>query len=177
MTAAHVIMHGLTELLTPIHGMAASAHGPERMAGEIANTTKTPDASSAVKSATLRIATGCRARQESKERQREQEREESESKREKTARERERERERAKKKKKTVREQRKASNEARKEPAAATSSTSASMAAASPCRLGDAKETRRELPQGRLTTRTAPLHSPTCTAHVHSRWMIGGCTT
>ena len=61
LTAAHDIMHGLTELLTPIHGMAASAHGPERMAGEIANTTKTPDASSAVKSATLRIATGCRA--------------------------------------------------------------------------------------------------------------------
>jgi hypothetical protein len=59
LTAAHVIMHGLTELLTPItHGMAASAHGPERMAGEIANTTKTPDTSSAVKSAMLRIANG-----------------------------------------------------------------------------------------------------------------------
>ena len=59
LTAAHVIMHGLTELLTPItHGMAASAHGPERMAGEIANTTKTPDTSSAVKSAILRIANG-----------------------------------------------------------------------------------------------------------------------
>ena len=61
LTAAHDIMHGLTELLTPIHGMAASAHGPERMAGEVANTTKTPDTSSAVKSAMLRIATGCRA--------------------------------------------------------------------------------------------------------------------
>ena len=58
LTAAHDIMHGLTELLTPIHGMAASAHGPERMAGEIANTTKTPDTSSAVKSAILRIANG-----------------------------------------------------------------------------------------------------------------------
>ena len=59
LTAAHVIMHGLMELLTPItHGMAASAHGPERMAGEIANTTKTPDTSSAVKSAMLRIANG-----------------------------------------------------------------------------------------------------------------------
>ena len=59
LTAAHDIMHGLTELLTPItHGMAASAHGPERMAGEIANTTKTPDTSSAVKSAMLRIANG-----------------------------------------------------------------------------------------------------------------------
>ena len=59
LTAAHVIIHGLTELLTPItHGMAASAHGPERMAGEIANTTKTPDTSSAVKSAILRIANG-----------------------------------------------------------------------------------------------------------------------
>ena len=59
LTAAHVIMHGLTELLTPItHGMAASAHGPERMAGEIANTTKTPDTSSAVKSAMLRITNG-----------------------------------------------------------------------------------------------------------------------
>ena len=61
LTAAHDIMHGLTELLTPIHGMAASAHGRERMAGEVANTTKTPDVSSAVKSAMLRIATGCRA--------------------------------------------------------------------------------------------------------------------
>ena len=58
LTAAHVIMHGLTELLTPIHGMAASAHGRERMAGEVANTTKTPDVSSAVKSAMLRIANG-----------------------------------------------------------------------------------------------------------------------
>ena len=73
LTAAHVIMHGLTELLTPItHGMAASAHGPERMAGElltpihgmaasahkVANTTKTPNTSSAVKSAMLRIANG-----------------------------------------------------------------------------------------------------------------------
>jgi hypothetical protein len=37
LTAAHDIMHGLTELLTPIHGMAASAHGRERMAGEVAN--------------------------------------------------------------------------------------------------------------------------------------------
>ena len=54
LTAAHDIMHGLTELLTP-------AHGPERMAGEVVNTTKTPDTSSAVKSATLRIANGCRA--------------------------------------------------------------------------------------------------------------------
>ena len=86
LTAAHDIMHGLTELLTPIHGMAASAHGPERMAGEVANTTKTPDASSAVKSATLRIATGCRAdcaqdkrarreRESESKREREQERE------------------------------------------------------------------------------------------------------
>ena len=71
LTAAHDIMHGLTELLTPVtHGMAASAHGPERMAGElltpihgmaaaaheVANTTKTPNTSSAVKSAMLRIA-------------------------------------------------------------------------------------------------------------------------
>ena len=37
LTAAHDIMHGLTELLTPIHGMAASAHGRERMASEVAN--------------------------------------------------------------------------------------------------------------------------------------------
>jgi hypothetical protein len=59
LTAAHVIMHGLTELLTPItHGMAASAQGPERMAGEVANTTKTPNTSSAVKNAMLRIANG-----------------------------------------------------------------------------------------------------------------------
>ena len=80
LTAAHDIMHGLTELLTPIHGMAASAHGPERMAGEVADTTKTPDASSAVKSAMLRIATGCRAdcAQDKRARERrEQEREES----------------------------------------------------------------------------------------------------
>ena len=42
LTAAHDIMHSLTELLTP-------AHGPERMAGEVVNTTKTPDTSSAVK--------------------------------------------------------------------------------------------------------------------------------
>ena len=80
LTAAHVIMHGLTELLTSIHGMAASAHGRERMAGEVANTTKTPDVSSAVKSAMLRIATGCRAdcAQDKRARERrEQEREES----------------------------------------------------------------------------------------------------
>ena len=80
LTAAHDIMHGSTELLTPIHGMAASAHGPERMAGEVANTTKTPDVSSAVKSAMLRIATGCRAdcAQDKRARERrEQEREES----------------------------------------------------------------------------------------------------
>ena len=80
LTAAHDIMHGLTELLTPIHGMAASAHGRERMAGEVANTTKTPDVSSAVKSAMLRIATGCRAdcAQDKRARERrEQEREES----------------------------------------------------------------------------------------------------
>ena len=80
-TAAHDITHGLTELLTPIthamaasahgpermvgelltpitHGMAASAHGPERTAGEVANTTKTPNTSSAVKRAMLRIANG-----------------------------------------------------------------------------------------------------------------------
>ena len=61
LTAAHDIMHGLTERVTPIHGMAASAHAPERMACEVASTTKTPDTSSAVKSATLRIANGCRA--------------------------------------------------------------------------------------------------------------------
>ena len=59
LTAAHDIMHGLTELLTPItHGMAASARGPERMAGDVANTTTTPNTSSAVKSAMLRIANG-----------------------------------------------------------------------------------------------------------------------
>ena len=54
LTAAHDIMHGLKERVTP-------AHGPERMAGEAANTTNTPDARSAVKSVMLRIATGCRA--------------------------------------------------------------------------------------------------------------------
>ena len=86
LTAAHDIMHGLTELLTPIHGMEAPAHAPERMAGEVASTTKTPDTSSAVKSATLRIATGCRAdcaqdkrarreRESESKREREQERE------------------------------------------------------------------------------------------------------
>ena len=53
LTAAHDIMHGLKERVTP-------AHGPERMAGEAANTTNTPDARSAVKSVML-IATGCRA--------------------------------------------------------------------------------------------------------------------
>ena len=96
LTAAHDIMHGLTELLTPIHGMEAPAHGPERMACEVASTTKTPDTSSAVKSATLRIANGCRADCAQDKRARERER----------ARERrEQERERAKKKK-TVREQR-----------------------------------------------------------------------
>lgn len=65
LTAAHDIMHGLKERVTP-------AHGPERMAGEAANTTNTPDARSAVKSVMLRIATGCRAvrmQEESKEKQ------------------------------------------------------------------------------------------------------------
>ena len=89
LTAAHDIMHGLTELLTPIHGMEAPAHAPERMAGEVASTTKTPDTSSAVKSATLRIATGCRADCAQDKRARR----ERESKREKRARARERERE------------------------------------------------------------------------------------
>jgi hypothetical protein len=54
LTAAHDIMHGVKERVTP-------AHGPERMAGEAANTTNTPDARSAAKSVMLRIATGCRA--------------------------------------------------------------------------------------------------------------------
>ena len=54
LTAAHDIMHGVKERVTP-------AHGPERMAGEAANTTNTPNARSAVKSVMLRIATGCRA--------------------------------------------------------------------------------------------------------------------
>ena len=66
LTAAHDIMHGLKERVTP-------AHGPERMAGEAANTTNTPDARSAVKSVMLRIATGCmravRMQEESKEKQ------------------------------------------------------------------------------------------------------------
>ena len=69
LTAAHDIMHGLTELPTP-------AHAPERMACEVASTTKTPDTSSAVKSATLRIANGFCA-QDKRAREREaQEREE-----------------------------------------------------------------------------------------------------
>ena len=84
LTAAHDIMHGLTELLKPIHGMEVPAHAPERMAGEVVNTTKTPDTSSAVKSVMLRIATGCRADCAQDKRARERE-----SKREKRARERE----------------------------------------------------------------------------------------
>ena len=90
LTAAHDIMHGLTERVTP-------AHAPERMAGEVASTTKTPDTSSAVKSATLRIANGCRADCAQDKRAREQEsnmEKREESKREKRAREREREQKR-----------------------------------------------------------------------------------
>ena len=54
LTAAHDIMHGLRERVTP-------AHDPERLAVEVANTTNTPDARSPVKNVMLRIATGCRA--------------------------------------------------------------------------------------------------------------------
>ena len=54
LTAAHDIMHGLRERVTP-------AHDPERLAVEVANTTNTPDTRSPVKNVMLRIATGCRA--------------------------------------------------------------------------------------------------------------------
>ena len=80
LTAAHDTMHGLKELLTPIHGMAAPAGSERRLMG-------TPDTpSSAVKSAMLRIANGCRADCAQDKRAREREAQErDESKREKSA--------------------------------------------------------------------------------------------
>ena len=54
MTAALAMLHGLKERVTP-------ARDPERLAGEVADTAKTPDTKTATKSVMLRIANGCRA--------------------------------------------------------------------------------------------------------------------
>ena len=52
--AALAMLHGLKERVTP-------AYDPERLVGEVADTTKPHDTKTATKSVMLRIANGCRA--------------------------------------------------------------------------------------------------------------------